>query len=136
MCNTSHITSSRLSNKPGYNSDRYTYPTLYPRLPAAGRTNHCYFDIPNTLKYIYMMSYFFQVNYYPVSNSDLSLPLLPCTKMPAYISVYSVNYFLTISIVNLSNLSNKNTLIALECVCSTSFPLYIQFIYPLCMLLV
>ena len=81
------------------------------------------------------MSYFFQVNNYPVSNYDLSLPPLPCTKMPAYISVYSVNYFLTISIIYLSNLSKKNTPIALECECSTSFPLYIQFIYPLCMLL-
>ena len=130
MCNTSHITSSRLSNKPGYIIMIGTLIQHY--TPDYQLLEEQTTVILTSLTYwsIYMMSYFFQVNNYPVSNHDLSLPPLPCTKMPAYISVYSVNYFLTISMVYLSNLSNKNTPISLECVCSTTLShLYTHYVY-------
>ena len=67
--------------------DRHPYPTPYPRLPAPGWKAPFYFNIPNALRYIYLMSNLFCINSYDVSNSDPPLPPTPCTKMHAHTAV-------------------------------------------------
>ena len=112
MYNTLHIT-SRLSNKPGY--------VILIGIP----TQHCTPDyqpleeqitaILTSLTYwsIYMWCSICSMSIatlYPILTYPFLLPpALKSLLIYQFLKVYSVNYFLTISIVYLSNLHNKNT---------------------------
>ena len=113
MYNTSHITSSRLSNKPGYMiligipTQHYTlnYWPLEEQITAI-LTSPTYWSI-----YIWfpICSMSIAILYPILTYPFLLPPALKCLLIYQVLQVYSVNYFLTISIVYLSNLHNKNT---------------------------
>ena len=139
MYNTSHITASRLSNKSGYmiliGTPTQHYTPDYQ--PLEEQTTAIFTSL--TYWSIYILCPICSMSIailYPILTYPSLLPPAPkCLLIHQFCQVYSVNYFLTISIVYISNLCNKNTPILLECVYSTGFPLYVPFIYPLCMLL-
>ena len=56
-------------------------------LSASGQTSVDYFDIPNTLKDMYIISNLLYIHIYTQSNSGLPLPPPCCTKMTVCASV-------------------------------------------------
>ena len=120
MCNTYHITSSRVSNKPGYMiligtpTQHYTpdYQPLKEQTTAI-LTSLTYWSI-----YIWCLicSVSLYILYPILTYPFLLSPAPKCLLIYQFFQVYFENYFLTISIVYLSNLCNKNTPIPLECV--------------------
>ena len=137
MYNTSHITSSRLSNKPGYMiligtpTQHYTpdYQPLEEKATAI-LTSLIYWSI-----YIWCPICSMSIAIlYPIMTYPFLFPPAPkCLLIYQFYQVYPVNHFLTIYIVCISNLYNKNTSIPFEYVYSTGFPQHIPFICPLCM---
>jgi hypothetical protein len=110
-------------------------PTLYYQLPA-----------PSTTAFLPFLTHYRILIWYPSYPMSISTPnailyyplLLPpapkCLHMHQFCRHYPENYFLTFSVVYLSNLYNTQATRPVEGIYGASFPLHILFMCLLCTL--